>query len=587
VTASARMAVLLFFGWLVLSPSWAQEQVLPAPGEVLTLPIAGSVDALKQQAVYLPIDQAPDTLDSLFFFEGFMPWQQRWEASAPPLWLRLHLNSPIDARNDWLLKIKRRYFPQLELLVLDPASGQMQRHSLGLDNYMPGEVSAQDYIIPLGLQAGQERIVLMRVETLQQSLSSLVMSLEDELTFKRNQNTQRWAFGLYFGSVIALLIYNLTLYLNLRSPGHRMYVIAISSVLLFMSMDSGLLQSWLPDVLRQKELSVYIAAAALMMATSMLFFQVFAQTRKLIPRLHRLIAVISSLLLILMAIVLVVPQAWTSWLAPGTQAVISLATLVLLGSSLYGAIKGSSASMVFFIAWLAFLLGSILRSLVAIEWLVRMPIAEYFVYIGSVMEAMILALGLSYRVGQLRMQRNRAEREQLKAMALANMDPLTGAYNRRFFDSYLAGILDPDEDQSPRGALILIDIDYFKETNDQFGHDAGDAVLQALVKRSQNELRATDVLCRLGGDEFAVILSSLEEESALEVAERLHRRVSRHPVMHQGNSISLSVSVGVLSPLSLGMDEAVAIRSADHALYAAKRAGRNQVKVYESPMPAI
>ncbi|MEM1081603.1 MAG: diguanylate cyclase, partial [Pseudomonadota bacterium] len=568
---------------LLLTPlAWAQvqEQAVDLDDSRIDLPVAGTVEALKLQALYRPIDTSGSDQAALFRGDGFGALDPDWETSAPPLWLRLHLSSPEQARNDWLLLVQRRFFRTMEVQVLDPSSGHIVRYSLGTDDYDPVQIAARDYILPLGLAPGQERIVLMKVDTLQRSLSALDFVLQDELTFDRDQNTRFWAFGLYFGSVIALLIYNLTLYLNLRTPGHRMYVIAIGAVLVMMGLDSGLLQSTLPMAMRERELLYLATAAALVMAASIRFFQVFASAKSLVPRLNWLlngfnIWIIASALLALFS-----PVAWSIWIAPLVQLSISLATVVLLGTSILGAVRGSNASLIFFIAWAAFLTGSLLRTLLGFEFLPRLAIAEYVIYIGSVMEAMILALGLSYRVGQLRMQRNRAEREQLKAMALANKDSLTGAYNRRFFDSYLAGLLQPEDGKAPRGALILLDIDHFKDTNDDHGHDAGDTVLQALTKRCQNELRSTDVLCRLGGDEFAVILGSVEEESAFQVAERLHRRVSRSPVMHQGQFIDVKISVGVLSTLQSDMDQTAALRAADHALYAAKHAGRDQVKSY-------
>ena len=575
-----RVLLLLILGLLCVGRVWSQTDQSSEAGAVLQLPAAGTVVELKRQAEYLPLDQAPADLQALFESDDFQSWKPEWEASAPPLWLRLHLASPEEARNDWLLQIKRRYFRHLEIQVLDPVTGEIVRHSLGVEDYVPGKVSAQDYIVPLAVEPGEERIVLMRVETLQGSLSALQFAIEDELTFRQKQNTRYWAFGLYFGSVIALLIYNLTLYLNLRTPGHRMYVITIGSVLLLMSMDSGLLQSWLPDWLRERELMLFVAASALVMATSMRFFQVFADSRVLLPRMNRVITAFCATMAFSALVALLSPVAWSAWMAPIIQTILSVATFVLLGSSLYGAIRGSNASLIFFVGWAAFFSGNLLRTLLSFEWLPRLPIAEYMVYIGSVMEAMILALGLSYRVGQLRIQRNRAEREQLKAMELANLDSLTGAYNRRFFDSYLPGLLASDERDNEHGALILFDIDYFKEINDEYGHDAGDAVLQAMTRRFQSELRPTDVLCRLGGDEFALILDSLEDETALQVAQRLHHIIDQNPVMYQQNLITITISIGVLSSLSNDMDEAATLRAADQALYAAKRAGRNQIEVY-------
>jgi two-component system cell cycle response regulator len=198
------------------------------------------------------------------------------------------------------------------------------------------------------------------------------------------------------------------------------------------------------------------------------------------------------------------------------------------------------------------------------------------------LEAMILALGLSYRVGQLREQRIRAENEQHRAMTLANQDALTGAYNRRFFENYLKAMIEETRGQDVEGALLLIDIDFFKQINDTHGHEAGDMMLRSLTRRCLRELRDGDVLCRLGGDEFAVVLRSLSGSAAVEVARRIHRSVSDRPVHYDGMQIDLSISVGVLQNLEPRMTRSEALRQADQALYRAKEQGRNRVSAETS-----
>ncbi|MEO0974535.1 MAG: diguanylate cyclase, partial [Pseudomonadota bacterium] len=548
----------------------------------LTLPSVGTLFEIERQAEYLVADERYASVDSVWQTDAFQPFDDALETGAPDVWLRWRLRAPDDARYDWRLSIKRRYYHQLEVFVIDPTSGERSRFSVGLDDYVPGELTASSFVVPLALAPGEERVLLMRVDTVQQALAPLDVLVQDELSFRRQRSTSLWAFGIYFGAVLALLVYNLMLYLSLRTPGLRMYVITISSVLLFMSFDTGLLQTLLPPALRAREMAYYVASAALMAIMTLRFYQVFASSRATAPRSDRLVLGAMIVLALPAVAVLVAPLPAAALLAPSIQVLISLSTLLLLGVSLTSGLRGSTYALVFFVAWAALLSSSIVRTLVSVGQLPRVPAFEYMVYVGSVVEAMILALGLSYRVGKLRDARLESERERLRALEMAYMDALTGAHNRRYLSSYLSEALASLDPARPRGALVLFDLDRFKPINDTYGHDAGDAVLLAVAERCRAALREGDVFCRLGGDEFAIVLPDLPSgESALAAAERLRRRMTDDPVVHKGQPLSFGASMGVLSPLDCTSDEETAMKRADEALYAAKRAGRNCSRVYE------
>ena len=267
-------------------------------------------------------------------------------------------------------------------------------------------------------------------------------------------------------------------------------------------------------------------------------------------------------------------------LAVFAQPIGSITLAILLFGSLYAGIRGSSSGYIFFAAWCAFGIGAVIWTLLSFDAITRTPATEYSLYIGSVMEAMILALGLSYRVGQLRSQRNRAIREQQKAARLANVDPLTGAYNRRFIENYLDGLLNSDDKRAFQGSLIMLDMDKFKPINDEFGHAAGDAVLNEMAGRCLETLRAEDVLARLGGDEFAIVLPDQSGNEARTVAERICTLIAEKPAAFGMQLIPMSVSVGVVTKFEPGATAYSAFKHADQALYQAKRAGRNRVIVF-------
>lgn len=548
-----------------------QEVVLPASGEATRL---------QESAHVLEHHESLDSIHAVLESDRFRPMEE-FGLDTPigdAVWLRIPVQAPENSSGPWKLKVKRRFFREFEL-YLPGTDGTRNRHSNSLAEYQPVSLSAWHMVYPLEIPAGERTELVIRVHTLQGTLGPLDISVQSESDHLLDRSTAMWAFGLYFGAVIALIFYNLVLYLNLRTPGHRMYVVAMTTVLLFMGMDSGLIQHLLPAALRERELLIAVTLNCLMMAATIRFFQVFASADEHIPRFSKGLSVLALVFLALAAVTAIAPLGAAVTLAPVVQLLTTLTVVILITAAIMTGRRGSSAAWVFLAAWGAFLGGGVIRSLIGVEVVPRTPITEYAVYVGSVLEAMILALGLSYRVGQLREQRIRAEHEQHRAMTLANQDSLTGAYNRRFFESYLNAILDDAGRGEIEGALLLIDIDYFKEVNDTYGHEAGDVMLRSLTRRCLRELRDGDVLCRLGGDEFAIVLRSLSGRAAVEVARRIHRAVVDRPVNYDGEEIDLSISIGVLAEFEPGIGRSGALRRADQALYAAKDQGRNQVSV--------
>ena len=158
---------------------------------------------------------------------------------------------------------------------------------------------------------------------------------------------------------------------------------------------------------------------------------------------------------------------------------------------------------------------------------------------------------------------------------LATLDPLTGVYNRRTMNDLAARAVADARRHGRPLALLALDVDHFKRINDEFGHDAGDRALCALVALLRRELRAADVIARIGGEEFVVILPDTGEADAGVLAERVRARISDSGFTVDGWPAPLQVSIGV-GALDAGDFDGLR-RATDRALYAAKRAGRNRV----------
>jgi diguanylate cyclase (GGDEF)-like protein len=174
------------------------------------------------------------------------------------------------------------------------------------------------------------------------------------------------------------------------------------------------------------------------------------------------------------------------------------------------------------------------------------------------------------------------ERKQLELELTkqAHLDYLTGLYNRRHFMEQGVVELSRAIRYGTPLSLLMLDIDFFKNVNDTYGHQVGDTVLQALSKVCQDSMRQVDVVGRLGGEEFAVILPETRGVEALDVAERLREAIAKTEVIIPvGLPIHFTVYIGVTTLSNKDVNIDMLLHQADKALYEAKETGRNKVCV--------
>ncbi|UTF60962.1 GGDEF domain-containing protein [Gilvimarinus sp. DA14] len=168
-----------------------------------------------------------------------------------------------------------------------------------------------------------------------------------------------------------------------------------------------------------------------------------------------------------------------------------------------------------------------------------------------------------------------AQRYQ-NALRMALIDPLTQVGNRAALDRALEREHQLLQRSGQPFALLMIDIDHFKQINDRYGHGVGDKIIASVASTIDEVSRGTDMTFRFGGEEFALILSATGAAGALITAERLRRAVEKVRLLHDGHSICATASIGVSACAEPGEAVSQLIERADAALYKAKRAGRNR-----------
>jgi diguanylate cyclase (GGDEF)-like protein len=306
-----------------------------------------------------------------------------------------------------------------------------------------------------------------------------------------------------------------------------------------------------------------------------LFVREIADLRRDSPRAYAALGWMAWAFLALAASNAIVP-----WI--GGALLADIGNLMFLGAAVFTVTvaflawrRGNRAAGWFLLAWL---LLEIMTIATAISFLLSDDL-ERLVYVGlpasMVAAAILVALGVADRLREQRVALGEAERR-------AQLDSLTGVLNRRSLLERLDAACQRAQARGLPISLLFIDLDHFKAINDSHGHLAGDACLRAVIAPIQSELRQSDVIGRYGGEEFVVILSSADAAAAQAIADRIRLRVAELRVEGYGEPIRLTCSIGIAASDAHGVWGEALVAHADSAVYAAKRAGRNQVFTAES-----
>ncbi len=171
-----------------------------------------------------------------------------------------------------------------------------------------------------------------------------------------------------------------------------------------------------------------------------------------------------------------------------------------------------------------------------------------------------------------------AAEQSRRLKTMADTDPLTGAYNRRFFQSQAGQALEKWQRSERPASLLLIDVDYFKRINDKHGHVVGDQALKNLVNTITGRVREVDTVCRYGGEEFVLLLLDTAADSAMRIAEQIRAKVE---AFRPADAAAMTISIGVCDVLGVQhLDQWLNLT--DAALYLAKKNGRNRVELATS-----
>lgn len=590
--------VLLALILLLLAPASAMG-ALPAP--VL---IDSDRIELGRHMVYQEDPHAqktPQTLDNL----RWLPIDHNvptFGYTTSQFWFRFNLknNSPVATQR--LIEVAYPVLDQLEVWVATE-EGQIVHYQLG-DKYPFAQrpYPHRNFVIPIALGPQQQTSILFRIAST--SAIQVPTVLWAYPRFHEQDQLSSTLLGIYYGTVLCMLIYNLFLFARLRERSGGYYLIWVSGMLLFMASLNGTAFQYLwPNATQWNDLAIaFFLAMAVMFASQFAieFLDLKKQPGKFSRWLsHLTVAIGFSAVLSCFLFTYAYSIRYVITIAIGTIA-------INFGIAFLRMNQGYKPARFYIAAWTCVMLGGTILALNKFGLIERNLFTEHATQIGSGIEVILLSFGLADRIITERRLREAAQRDALHLQLQANSilevrvaertqalkeanrrlqaisltDPLTGLRNRRYFDEKIEREAVRAKRNTAPLSLLMIDIDHFKRVNDQYGHPAGDVVLRQVASTLKSCLkRETDVAARFGGEEFCILLPNTPHEGALHVAEIIRQTIEQNRInLPDGQPINLTVSIGLSTlPPALFDRTDLLLQVADTALYQAKSDGRNRV----------
>ncbi|MBU1168309.1 MAG: sensor domain-containing diguanylate cyclase [Proteobacteria bacterium] len=576
-----------------------------------------------------------ELIDKENAFGWFMPESDilNFGFSDSVMWLKLKV------RNDDPKPLSRLF--EIAYPILDYIQVFFIRDNTVLESYLLGDkfpfparmVKHRNYLIPFELGPSESMEIIFRIRST--SSLQIPLNLMTVRSFIEKNQIRTLGFGIYYGVMLAMVLYNLFVFISVKEAAYLYYVFYVISMALLLSCLNGFSFQYLwPESILWNNQSIAVSIGSVVLF-ALLFTRKFLELPGNKPRMNQ----VSIYMVIFFCV-----QLLLCYILP-YKAVIHLViftSVVMIFFSLFAGIlrwiDGYSSARYYTISWLLMLFGGVILALNKLALIPRNTLTENTLQYGSAIEVILLSFALADRLStekisrygaQLAALRNeklvhqaqdkalKLEKEarlaqeealdiqkranenlennvllrtreleiaNLRLRELSTTDSLTGLKNRRYFNEiYYKEYNRSIRDKTPLSCLIM-DIDHFKRINDNFGHLVGDECLKEIAHAIEIQLhRSNDFLARYGGEEFCALLTSTGVEGAMQVAENIRACVEGIVFKVRGQNVNLTISIGVASEIPDHKKNAEALlNQADSALYQAKSTGRNQVTFYGS-----
>ncbi|MCM8885125.1 MAG: diguanylate cyclase [Candidatus Thiodiazotropha sp.] len=510
---------------------------------------------------------------------------------------------------EWLLEIA---YPLLDHVALFKSNGNGGFDASYAGDTRPFSDREIPYHNPLFHlnQSGNDYFYL-RIQT--EGSAQIPLMIWSPFEFTENSVKNGQLFGLYFGAMLVMVLYNLFLYFSVRDINYLYYIIYICTFLLFQGSLSGYTFQYLwPEspVWGTKATAFFVGVVVI---AAIQFSRQFLQTWEHAPLLDKLMRILNGAGILCMLLAILAPYPIAALYANSMGVLL---VLVVLPTGYVVFFRGYRPARFFIIAWTTFLIGIFINALMLAGVVPLNTITVNAMPAGSFIEVVLLSLALADRINRLRQYKETAQvrynhelqvinqtleqrverrtydlnkaKEQAEAVnyvlaeknrelaQMASHDMLTDLLNRRAFRDYATQMLADGVRNSYPLSIVMIDLDHFKQINDKFGHQVGDQVLIDFGEMLKISSRTSDQVARYGGEEFILLLSHTDLDSAMQKAEKLRNLLAEHEFNYL-SGLTINASFGVCSTEQGSVELDKLISMADMALYEAKHQGRNQV----------
>ncbi|MNR83769.1 putative diguanylate cyclase YedQ [compost metagenome] len=520
-------------------------------------------------------------------------------------WFRFNIHNPSATPHNTMLVMRTAWLDTISVYQPD-GKGNYKETRLGdtlsfAERLHPHPQFLLDLQIPPGTHT-----YYLRISSTQAFLSPI--ELWDAEAFHDNDRLLIGYFGMFYGVVLVMLLYNAFIWFSTRDRSYLYYCLYLAAFFIMNFSYNGFSFQYLwPDSPRWSN-ATYTSWVFLYQLMAIIFAMVFLETSTRLPRMHK---VLKYFLYLMVAAWLLSMLSGNPILhnATGVYFVFFYSPLTAIAGFLAWR-SGFRAARFFVVASMGNLVGAFITAMTVSGHMSYSFISFHAVEFGILADVILLSLALADRIKFLHLQNEASEKaiveqklqsnallQQAKddlerivsertaelckardeAERLSRIDALTGAFNRRYFNEVATLEYAKVRRYHQPLSVISFDIDLFKLINDTHGHAAGDEVIKAAARISRHAMREIDFVARIGGEEFAILLPGINLEQAEVTAERLRELIVAEDICYQGKKLRFTASFGVAQLRDDDPTFEALLQRADEMMYMSKNMGRNQV----------
>ena len=526
--------------------------------------------------------------------------------TVSPVWFKFDIVNKSSNDKDMILELSEMFHRTVDLFVVSPSFVKHEKNGLNV-RIQDRKIEEINPSFNLKFKAGEVKHVYIKLETHYPTFGALYLKTPER--YYKDTRIRNYMIIFYFGAIVIIALYNLFIFFYLRDKIYFFYVTYVLFFTVWVTLYKGFI-SYFVDAEMFDIIQLSLPGFFIMF---ILFSQSLLGTKKQTPRTHFLLNIFIVLLLFSVIGLLTSFQNGFYFI----NIIITPLLITLLITAILISKEDSRVPKLYFVVLFIYFIGISLVSMLALRVVPYHPYIVNSPLLGSFLEITFFSLLLAYRINLSReetllyqskllkqessesirlsemvdIKTNKLnelntklaieleEKKKLEKILLlkASTDSLTGILNRRSFFETCAKEVQITKRYKHNLSFIIIDIDYFKNINDTYGHLNGDIVLNDIVYVIKNTIRTTDVFGRIGGEEFAVLMPETKQEDAVNLAERIRKNIAVNESILEDNIINVTVSIGLSFMREEDAIIQTVLRRADLALFKAKERGRNQL----------